>query len=252
MTPSIPLKKAIGYLRVSTEKQGKSGVGLDGQRIAIDAAAKGWGYHIVEWYQDVHTGRHYDSLNLRNGVQAAISHASTLNLPIFVDGLDRFSRHSETIEQIVAERKLHIISAKDGSLIDPVILSSRAARAEHDGDLISQRTKQALDELKRQGVKLGNTTNLHEAQKKGAAGNKTRSENKANEIADLIRSQGNITSLTKQEIVDLLNGQGLTTGSGKQWTYAAVRRQLKMALYLIESEDQDHADYKDQPDFGRF
>ena len=130
MVPLLPHRQACAYIRVSTDKQGQSGQGLEGQIASITRAAELWGIHIVEWYQDVASGRHSDSLGKRDGVQRAIRHAQALKMPILVDGLDRLSRDMASVEKLVSETRIEIISAKEGSLADPVTLATRAARAE--------------------------------------------------------------------------------------------------------------------------
>src|SRR5690606_2758540 len=85
--------------------------------------------------------------------------------PIIVSSFDRISRETKTLNDIVQENGLTIISAGDGKMRNPVIIASEAARAQREGELISQRTKEALARKKAEGVLLGNRTNLPEARR---------------------------------------------------------------------------------------
>lgn len=255
------LKEAVAYIRVSTERQGDSGVGFEGQRASILKAAELWGFHVLEWYDDVGSARHSDSLAKRDGVQKAIQHATLKGIPVLVDGLDRFSRDVATVEELVRNSRIEIISAKEGSLADPVTLASRAARAEREGNLISENTKRSLQEKKRQGVRLGNPTNLGEAQRMGAMANSDRAKAQVREIAAVIDSLG-AWSMKVPRIVSLLNQRGIRTSRGLPWTSAALRPVLKNARELIAGKDaaddttstdaEDNADLRGDPNFGRF
>ncbi|PZQ80762.1 MAG: hypothetical protein DI549_16200 [Ancylobacter novellus] len=261
MVPLLPHRQACAYIRVSTDKQGQSGQGLEGQIASITRAAELWGIHIVEWYQDVASGRHSDSLGKRDGVQRAIRHAQALKMPILVDGLDRLSRDMASVEKLVSETRIEIISAKEGSLADPVTLASRAARAEREGDLISENTRRSLEAKKAQGVRLGNPTNLPEAQRKGAKSNADRAAAQVKVIAgELDRLEA--WSMKVPQIVELLNQAGSRTSRGLPWTNAALRPVLKKAKALraplqftevraTTDEDCPPA-YNQNTNFGRF
>ncbi|MGR9150857.1 recombinase family protein [Rhizobium leguminosarum] len=242
-------KQAVAYIRVSTERQGEVGIGLEAQRASIRAYANASGVEIIEWFQDVASGRGAKNLALRDGLNEALDFAEKNNVGLLVDGLDRLSRHTETVEHIMRERKVAIVSVSDERTRDPMVLASRVARAELEGDRISQRTKQALDEKKASGTLLGNRKNLPEAQRLGADANKRRAEEKVNEIANLIETNG-WQSFSLPALVDALNGNGMKTSRGETWTAAALRKPRKAALAaLAKSAD---ASYQDNPHYGAF
>src|SRR5690606_2245808 len=107
-------KQAVAYIRVSTERQGEEGIGLEGQRAAIRAYADAAGIHIIEWFKDVASGRGERNLESREGLQNALKLAAAQNADILVDGLDRLSRLTKTIEHIVRDRKAMVISVSEG------------------------------------------------------------------------------------------------------------------------------------------
>ena len=242
-------KQSIAYIRVSTDKQGEVGIGLDVQRASIRAYADASGVEIIEWFQDVASGRGEKNLMLREGLNKALEFAKKNNVDLLVDGLDRLSRHTKTVEHIMEDRKVAVVSVSDERTRDPMVLASRAARAELEGDRISQRTKQALDEKKASGALLGNRTNLPEAQKLGADANKRRAEEKANEIAGAIRRNG-WHDLSVPALVGALNRIGVKTSRGEPWSAAALRKPHKAALEVLRASTL--ADYQNHANFGRF
>ncbi|KQY16324.1 hypothetical protein ASE23_20290 [Rhizobium sp. Root73] len=242
-------KQAIAYIRVSTDKQGETGIGLEGQKASIRAYADAAGVEIVEWFQDVASGRGEKNLENRPGLQSALDFAQANDVDILVDGLDRLSRNTKTIEHIMREKKIMVVSASEGRTSNRLVLASRAARAELEGNMIAERTKLALDRKKAEGVKLGNRTNLSEAQKLGAESNRRRAEEKINEIASAIRKNG-WQDLPVPALVDALNNIGVKTSRGEIWTAAALRKPHKAALEALRTSTL--ADYQHHPNFGRF
>lgn len=244
-------KPAIGYLRVSTQDQGRSGIGLEGQRVAIEKFAELNGLTIQEWHQDVASGMGEDSAVKRDGLTKALGQARELRCPVFVNGLDRLSRHTRTIEEIVVEGDVDVIST-DGGTLTPHAIRSRAARAEAEGRAISDATIRALRERKAAGVLLGNRTNLDQAQKAGAAANKDRWQAKVEEIADHLQACPRGDSLSAGEVVDRLNQAGIFSGSGRGWTTSGIRRPLAAARKLLQERKASNQALSANPNFGRF
>ncbi|CDZ35843.1 Site-specific recombinase, DNA invertase Pin [Neorhizobium galegae bv. officinalis] len=242
-------KQAVAYIRVSTDKQGEVGIGLEAQRASIRAYADASGVEIIEWFQDVASGRGEKSLVLREGLNMALDFAEKNKVELLVDSLDRLSRHRKTVEHIMRERKVAIVFVSDERTRDPLVIASRAARAELEGDEISQRTKQALSQKKASGTLLGNRKNLPEAQRLGADANKRRAEEKASEIAGLIEANG-WQKLSLPALVGALNGIGIKTSRGESWTAAALRKPRKAAMdALTRCADTT---YQDNPIYGAF
>lgn len=242
-------KRAVAYIRVSTDTQGEVGIGLEAQRASFRAFADASGVEIIEWFQDVASGRGVDNLARREGLKQALTFAEENNADLLVDGLDRLSRHKMTVEHIIRERKVAIVSVSDERTRDPLVLASRAARAEFEGEQISQRTKQALSQKKASGTLLGNRKNLPVAQRLGADANKRRSEDKVNEIVSAIKAN-DWHYLSVPALVDALNGIGITTSRGEAWTVAALRKPHKAAMNVLTK--LPNANYQDNPIYGAF
>lgn len=145
------MTNAIAYIRVSTQKQGRSGLGLEGQRATIIQFAASEGMNIIEWKQDIESGAHSD----RKALVDAIEHARILKCPILVAKLDRLSRDVAFITSLMAQR-VEFIVTELGRQDDPFVLHIFAALAEKERKLIGERTKTALAARKARGFKLGN------------------------------------------------------------------------------------------------
>jgi DNA invertase Pin-like site-specific DNA recombinase len=148
---------AIAYVRVSTQGQAKSGLGLDAQRDAIAAFAKAEGYKIAVTFEEHETGKGADALDRRPRLAAAIKAARKVGGPVIVSKLDRLSRDVHFISGLMAHR-VPLIVTELGADVDPFVLHLFAALAQKERALISQRTKQGLQAAKRRGVKLGGWT----------------------------------------------------------------------------------------------
>ena len=146
---------AIAYTRVSTAKQGSSGLGMAAQEAAISAFCAQHGYEIAAQYGEVETGKGHDALGRRPQLAAALAHARKLKAPVVVAKLDRLGRDVHFISGLMANRVPFIV-AELGIDTDPFMLHIYAALAQKERALISARTKAALKAAKARGVKLGN------------------------------------------------------------------------------------------------
>src|ERR1700681_2192704 len=129
---------AIGYLRVSTQEQGRSGLGLAAQRFEIETFGKREGFRVKSWYQDVQTGAGKDALLLRPGLAAALKEALAARCPLIVSRLDRLSRNMHFIAGLM-EHKVHFIVALFGRDVDDFTLHVYASLAEQERKMISER-----------------------------------------------------------------------------------------------------------------
>jgi DNA invertase Pin-like site-specific DNA recombinase len=148
------MKDAIGYLRVSTTEQGRSGLGLAAQRVDIEAFSSREGLSIKSWYQDIQTGAGKDALLLRPGLAAALKEARSARRPLIVSRLDRLSRNVHFITGLM-EHKVHFIVAAFGRDCDEFTLHIYASVAEQERKMISERVKAALAARKLKGLKSG-------------------------------------------------------------------------------------------------
>lgn len=222
---SKPPKPAIAYLRVSAQGQQKNDRGLELQQTRIYEFARHFGYEIVQEFSDAHSCKD-DGISRqdRPGAFEASLLARGSGYPIIVDDLSRFARNTNVLGQLIADGRLTVIDAKMGVRVSRVVEAGEAARSPHERKLISVSTKSALQKLKEQGVRLGNPTNLEEAQAKGAAKNKERAQSLARELAPVIQELRRGGRETAQEIADGLNEQGYQASRGSPWKTTNIRR----------------------------
>ena len=145
----------IAYIRVSTDKQGKSGLGLEAQRDAIARFAASESLETTGEFIEVETGKGADALDKRPQLAAALRKAKQVKAPIVVSKLDRLSRDVHFISGLMTKRVPFIVAAL-GKNVDPFMLHIYAALAEKERSMISERTKDALAKAKQRGVVLGN------------------------------------------------------------------------------------------------
>ena len=156
------MKSAVAYYRVSTQRQGRSGLGLEAQRTAVARFAESEGITLLSEFTEVETGKGADALDRRPQLAAALATARQAKCPVLVAKLDRLSRDVAFIAGLMAQRVPFIV-AELGSDADPFMLHLYAALAEKERRQISERTKSALASRKLQGTKLGNPTSAGQA-----------------------------------------------------------------------------------------
>lgn len=147
----------IAYYRVSTKRQGESGLGLEAQRSAVERFVGNYTDSVITEYTDIESGKNDNRPELKKAIQEAQKHKATL----LIAKLDRLSRNAGFIFTL-RDSKVDFICA-DMPTANSVTIGIMAVLAQDERERISQRTKAALAELKKQGKQLGTPTNLTEA-----------------------------------------------------------------------------------------
>lgn len=213
----------VSYLRVSTGRQGKSGLGLQAQREAVEAFAKASGFVIVSEFVEIETGKGSDALDRRPQLSAALADARWARCPIAVSKLDRLSRDVAFIAGLMTQ-KVPFLVTDLGEGVDPFILHLFAALAEKERALISARTKAALQAKKASGAKLGNRTNLPEASHQGVIANRTKADAFARNVLPIIASIRAEGASTLREVAAKLNERRIPTARNGKWAPMQVKR----------------------------
>ena len=211
----------VAYYRVSTERQGRSGLGLDAQRERCAQFAAQNGTQVVKAFTEVETGKGSDALNRRPQLAAALAAVKRRRCAVLVAKLDRLSRDVHFIAGLMAQRVPFLV-AELGPDVDPFMLHVYVALAEKERRMISERTRAALAVRKGQGAMLGNRTNLALASALGAAGTAagaTRFTENAAPVIQQVRASG-VASL--RGIAAVLNAHGVRTARGGQWAATQV------------------------------
>jgi len=205
----------IAYIRVSTHKQGKSGLGLSAQRDAIANFAASEALEVVAEFVEVETGKGADALDKRPQLAAALRKAKQIKAPITVSKLDRLSRDVHFISGLMTKRVPFIVAAL-GKNVDPFMLHIYAALAEKERSLISERTKDALAKAKQRGVVLGNP-NV----------GKMVTEATAARDADLKPILDTMWEMPYREIAQELTDRKIPAPRGGAWNAVSVMRAMK-------------------------
>ena len=221
----------VAYLRVSTKRQGQSGLGLEGQKAAVEAYAQQIGANVVQWYTEVESGKRAD----RPELARALTHAKRSKAVLCVAKLDRLSRNVEFLAKVMNSGCE--FAAADMPAANRFMLHVMSAVAEHEAKAISERTKAALQAYKARGGKLGaELEQCRNLTPEGVAKGRLRSvearAKAANEAySDLapmmkeLRGKG----ATLHDIAERLNAEGHTTRRGKPWNPVQVGRVLERA-----------------------
>ena len=222
------MDKIILYLRVSTDRQGRSGLGIEAQREAISRFAKAEGLTVLAEFVEVETGKGADALDRRPVLREALAKARKARCPVVVAKLDRLSRDVAFISGLMAQ-KVPFIVAELGTDCDPFMLHIYAALAQKERALISERTRLALAAKKSQGAVLGNRTNLADAQAKGADAVRAQADAFAANVLPIVEQIRQSGATTLRAIAAALNARGIHTARGGQWHDSTVRNLLARA-----------------------
>jgi len=209
------MKTAIAYTRVSTARQGRSGLGLDAQQAALTRFAEAEGYSLLETFKEVETGKGADALDRRPQLAAALKAARKHKAPIIVAKLDRLSRDVHFISGLMTHKTPFIV-AELGADADPFMLHVYAALAEKERRAISQRTRDALAAKKAQGVKLGGLN------AKGIA-NRREAQERAEQLRPIFTE---LSGMSHRQMAVELNARNVPTPAGGQWHAVTVKRVL--------------------------
>jgi DNA invertase Pin-like site-specific DNA recombinase len=224
-------EKYVCYYRVSTTDQGKSGLGLDAQRKTVEDYLNGNGSKIVGEYTEVESGGKDD----RPELQKAITDCKLKGARLVVAKLDRLSRDLHFITELQKAGVRFVIAEMPDAT--ELTIHIYAALAQHERKLISQRTKDALAELKKKGVKLGSPilkrgeripgSGLHTDRARAVCIEKA--DTHARDMLPIIKEMKRQGATSLREIASMLNESGYTTPRGKAWQATSVNRILKRA-----------------------
>jgi DNA invertase Pin-like site-specific DNA recombinase len=229
-----PIKPAVAYYRVSTERQRRSGLGIEAQREAVARFAVQEGFLLAAAFTEAESGKGSDALDRRPQLAAALAAARGRKCPIIVAKLDRLSRDVAFISGLMAQRVPFIV-AELGADADPFMLHLYAALAEKERRLISERTRLALAQRKARGAKLGNPRNAGEAAALGRSVQSEEAERFAANVLPVIRSIRSAGVNGMASIAKVLNDRGIRTARGGRWHVSTVRNLLSRSGQAAEA-----------------
>ena len=212
----VEMPAIVAYYRVSTHKQGRSGLGLEAQRKAIAAFAAAERFDIAGEYTEIETGKGADALSRRPQLKAALKAAKGVKCAVAIAKLDRLSRDVAFIAGLMSQRVPFIVTAL-GKDVDPFTLHLYAALAEQERRMISQRTAAGLQAAKERGVKLGN--------QRIADDNKAAAAARDAILKPVLKKL--IGSSTRVIAKELTNREVATPSGGKNWNPMTVLRAMR-------------------------
>lgn len=211
--------KWVAYYRVSTARQGQSGLGLDAQRATVAAYLNGGPWQLVGEFQEVETGKGSNALDKRPQLRAALDQCRKDKATLIIAKLDRLARNVHFVSGLI-ESGVDFVAA-DMPQANKTMLQMHAVMAEWERDQTSKRTKEALAAAKARGVKLGTAgaANLRPMleQRKAAA---DQYANKMRGVLLGLKARG----LSQRAIADELNKLGIAPPRGGSWHLATVQR----------------------------
>ncbi len=205
--------KLIGLIRVSTDRQGASGLGLEAQESAIAAYAARTRSTLLKLYREVESGGH-DDLTDRPELLKALNHAKRTRATLVIAKLDRLLR-STVAHSALKVAKVPFV-ALDNESANELTLDILVAVAADERRKISERTRAALGALKARGVPLG------------AVSHKARADMAYADLVPVV-TQLRAEGLSHRRIADRLNEEGHVTRTGKPWSGVQVGRVLERA-----------------------
>ena len=218
----------IAYYRVSTERQGRSGLGLDAQRRAVADHLSGSAWYLIDEFTEVESGKRNDRPQLAAALEACRRQKATL----IIAKLDRLARNVAFIATLMENTRGVDFVAADMPEANKVTLHIMAALAEHEREQISARTKAALQAAKARGQKLGwsmsqRRQEARQASRRGVAVRQQKAETFAANVLPIIRDIEAAGVTTLQGIAKALNARGVSTARGGKWHAATVRNLLQ-------------------------
>lgn len=216
--------KFIAYYRVSTDRQGKSGLGLSAQRTAVNGYLNGGDWTIVSEFTEVESGKNSD----RPQLAAALAAARLHRCPVVVAKVDRLTRSAGFLNRLLeanVDVRFADLPQIEGA-VGRFLLQQMVSVAELEAGLISKRTKDALAQSKK---KLGGDRGTVPTKKVRALALEAIERRVASRAADLaptIRELQAAGNTTLRALAARLNALGITTARGGSWDQTQVRRLL--------------------------
>lgn len=216
----------ISYHRVSTEKQGRSGLGLEAQKKAVADYLNGGEWELLHEFIEIESGRRKD----RPQLKAALDMCKREKATLVIAKLDRLARNVAFVATLL-EGRIKFVCC-DMPEADSTMLHIYSAMAEREAIKTSERTKSALAAAKARGKQLGwsmpfRIAEQRDASKRGAASNRRQAQQFASNVVPVVESirAAGVNSLAS--IATALNARGIATARGGKWHAATVQRLLR-------------------------
>jgi DNA invertase Pin-like site-specific DNA recombinase len=210
----------IAYYRVSTARQGRSGLGLEAQQAEIEAYVDGRG-EIISQFTEIESGK----VNSRPELAAALAQCKATGSTLIIAKLDRLARKVAFVANLMEAGIPFIVANQPNA--DPFRLHIEAAINEDEGRKISERTRAALKAAKARGVKLGfaiagRGQDQRVASQRGVRANIERADRHAANVIPIISAIQASGAVTQRDIAAELNKREVLTARGGRWHASTV------------------------------
>ena len=220
----------VSYLRVSTDRQGRSGLGLEAQRETVSVFLNGGDWQLVDEFIEVESGRSSD----RPELAKALARCRVMGSTLIVANVSRLTRNPDFMSRLV-EAGVEVRFCDLPEIEGPAgrfVLRQMLAVAELEAGLISERTKKALAAAKARGVKLGgdrrNLRNIGDKGREISRAVRTRKATiRAGDLAPIILEIRASGASSLRQIAAALNERGIRTPRGSEWRAIQVKRVLE-------------------------
>ncbi len=220
----------VAYYRVSTQKQGVSGLGLEAQQRAVTEYVIGKGEIIAPPFVEIESGRKCD----RPELAKALAHAKRNKATLIVAKLDRLARDTRFVLGILDEGVEFV--AVDMPSANRFMLTIIAAMAEYEAQLISQRTKAGLASRRARGLPLGNIANLQRGNSPAAADNRRSADEFAERMRPVVDELTASGVTGAAQLAAELNRRGYNARAGGQWhTTSAARLLMRLSISPVSA-----------------
>jgi len=193
-------KRLVAYYRVSTQKQGQSGLGLEAQRATVAAFLNTHPAELIAEFQEVETGKGANALDKRPTLREALDYCRRNDATLIIAKLDRLARNTHFVTGLL-ETGVDFVAA-DMPEANKVMIQMHAVMSEWERDQISARTKAALAAAKARGVRLGF---------------------RLSSIIEGLQAAGR----SQRAIIAELNANGIKTARGGEWSLVQLQRVMK-------------------------
>jgi DNA invertase Pin-like site-specific DNA recombinase len=221
------MTKFVSYLRVSTARQGRSGLGLAAQRDCIGAHLQNVSGKLAAEFTEIESGKRNDRPELARALATCRIHGAVL----IVAKLDRLARNNAFVANLL-ESGCEFVAA-DFPQANRMMLQLMSVIAEYEAKLISDRTRAALAQAAKRGVQVGGYANncatiAGKGNKASAAVRSAAAQQRARDLAPVMAELRSGGAVSLAQIAGGLNSRGITTARGSEWTPAQVSRIMQV------------------------
>lgn len=229
-------RRYVSYLRVSTDRQGRSGLGLDAQRRAVEDYLNDGSWELVGEFVEVESGRRRD----RPELERALAECRLRRARLVVAKVDRLTRSVGFLHRLL-DSGVEVEFCDLPQMSGPTgrfMLNQMAAVAELEAGLISQRTRAALAAAKARGVRLGRPSNATPegralGSRRGIETQRKRAAARARDLAPVVAELRAVGADSLRKMAEGLNERDVPAPRGGKWSAAQVRRVLALAEWEV-------------------